>query len=191
MDDLRPWYGAIFSLDQVYSYIKSLPKEQKMSKNNHELFITWALAKCMTSRNKKQYMVGLPFDKEFPQQELSELMQSKNQLDEDFDKIIVDFNVPGQPLRIQIKRYIKSEGSNTADFFSFVKSKVLLYGENKTLNIVFDIQAALKLDIRELGSLLNQHEFKVGSIFIYFLRGIKPTITQLHPEFTGVYFTPV
>jgi hypothetical protein len=145
----------------------------------------------MAARNKKQYMVGLPFEKEIPHQDLLELMRSKNQLDEDFDKIIVDVDKPEQPLRIQIKRYINVEGGKTVDFFNYVKNKVLRYGEDRTLNIVFDNQTAFKLDLFELGDLLKQHEFKVGSIFVYFLRGTKPNIMQLHPEFTGAYFTPV
>lgn len=165
--------------------------EQQKRKNNHELYITWAMAKCMTARNKKQYLIGLPFEKEFPHQELLELMQSKNQLDEDFDKIIVDADTPEQPMRIQIKRYINKEGGNTVDFFNYLNKKVRLYGIDETLSVIFDIQTAFKLDVFELGSLLKQHEFEVGSIFVYFLRGTKPNIMELHPKFTGAYFSPV
>ena len=135
-------------------------------------------------------MIGLPFEKELPIGQLAELIESKNRINDDFDNILVDADKPEQPMRIQIKRYINKECGKTVDFFNYVQNKVCLYGEDKTLNVVVDNQTAFKLDLLELGNLLKQYEFKVGSIFVYFLRGLKPNIMELHPKYTGIYFTP-
>jgi len=191
MDSLQPWYGACFSLDGVYDYLKTLTSEDETKeKCNHELFVTWSFAKFLQARNKIDYLVGFPLKNIVGAHSISNIISRSLSVDEDFDTVIVEVEKPERPIRFQIKRYINNKDASTSDFVHYLITKTRKYGNDNKLNLIFDIQSALKLDLKTIQHSIINEKFLVGNIFVYFRRGVLSNIMEIHPKYTGIIFSP-
>ena len=183
MDEKQPWWGNYWSLDVVAQFLKQLPKELSKKDKANELLITWAISKFLTWRNKTEHLVGFPTYEEHKNTKLSEFVAKNIAIDdENFDTIIL----ATRKMHVQVKRFISEGSISTEDFFNYMIDKLRRYGKDDSLNVVFHIQSAFKLDLRQLKELCADANFSVGSVILFLQMepDRTPGIFEIHPTFS-------
>jgi len=195
MDSLQEWYGNPFDLDIVFKFLEAVPKEKRSDKRVHELLITWVFAKFLSSRKKKVFFIGLPTYEKSDSTSIEEYIFKEKLIDEEFDTILIDKDDSEHPIYFQIKRLRDDHSVNTKKLFDYIFSKVKLYGKDKKLNVIFDIQAPqIELNLNEFKVYLENNTFEVGGIFIFGRKGNPPDqipfIMSVYPVFDGLLWMP-
>ncbi|MBU8933718.1 MAG: hypothetical protein KOO62_06890 [candidate division Zixibacteria bacterium] len=193
MDSLQGWWGYYFKLDSVFEVLQSLPEERQKETKNHELFITWVVARFLQWQTGSEHAIGFPSLEGRDDLTLRSLLNGVATIDdEDFDTVMIDTREPEREMRLQIKRYMRRQHPSTDDFFKFMRSKVERYGDSPKLCVVFDIREEMGFDLRRFAQLLRGQTFKVGSIvaFIKTKSEWKCGLLSIHPEFSGKVWGP-
>ena len=197
---------AFFTLSQIDSHLQKYASESisniKFSKNDDELWIGWIFGKFITSRIRKECLLGLPVKENAGKLSLYQIL--KDNLVEDknnFDVAIIAKDtikngkiVDGSYFyRIQIKRY-KSQNPNTDDFINFVKDKFLNhYAPDKGLNCVILMEPGFKIDKIKLEKFVNNSTFNLANIWItgyYYNQKFDPYLMPIFPKFTKEIWRP-
>ena len=194
MDSKQPWFGYYFTLDQIYEYLSSLPEGRYNKTKNHEIFITWVLAKYLEFQKKSEHFIGFPSYENGKDLKLSDFIEKHLAIDDDnFDTVIVNSEDVRTPFRIQVKRYVNSKDVSTDHFLEYICEKVNMYGNAPEVNVTIHIQQKMKLDFPRLSELLKSRSFDIGSIIIF---AEVPTdhkcfIVELYPNYTGQLWSPI
>jgi hypothetical protein len=197
---------AFRSLQQINDYLSKYRDQpisnMKFDRHDDELLIGWVVGKFLASRNKKEYLLGLPFETRDKFVSLESISKSKVILENDnFDvAIIAKDAVTGEQItdftnlyRIQIKRY-KKQNPGTYDFIEFLRDKFINhYARDKSLNCVVFIETGFKIEVDKINKFINAVDFNLANLWIFghSLNHKKcPFLLQIFPKFTGEFWIP-
>jgi len=186
MDELQPWFGYYFRLQDIGEIAKNVSRELYKNKKFHEIFLTWAFASFLSKVNSVEYVIGFPALNESKEDKITLLgiLDGSIALDEDFDTVMARVDkLDKSHCRLQIKRYIPKGKPDTMELFNYIMKTLKHYGKCESLYFLFDIQSQMGLDLHKLNNLCTNTKFEVGGVTLFAQDSSDkmPLFLPLHP----------
>ncbi len=193
MEYNRPWFGNFWTLDQVHTVIRDFTWAEVQRTKKHELYLTWILAKFLKAQSRRIHYVGFPSWGERDHASLQDFLEQDIAInDENFDTIIIDEADRIRPMMIQVKRFVSPGAVETDNFIEFVETQLRRYGLAPELNLLVEIQQAMRLDLKTIQRRVREMVFSMASVTVicHFADQKRIGLFAIHPNFSGVIWYP-